>query len=59
MDVSPDRWRKASRSDGAGGNCVEAAAVSGQVAVRDSKAPDGPKLAVTPQAWRAFARSIR
>ncbi len=25
------------------------------VAVRDSKDPDGPKLAFTSEAWRAFA----
>jgi hypothetical protein len=36
-------WRKSSRSGGTNGNCVELAAVG---AVRDSKNPAGPTLAV-------------
>jgi hypothetical protein len=31
----------------------------GVVAVRDSKDPDGPKLAFTPGQWRAFAAAIK
>lgn len=52
-------WRKSMRSSGNGGNCVEAANVGRTVAVRDSKNPQGPQLAISPAAWRAFARSIR
>ena len=45
-------WRKASRSGGNGGECVEVAATpNALVAVRDSKNPDGPRLAFTSPAW--------
>jgi hypothetical protein len=29
------------------------------VAVRDSKDPEGPRLAFTPDGWRAFTRQIK
>lgn len=52
-------WRKSSYS-GANGNCVEVAhAASGVVAVRDSKNPDGPRLAFTPEQWTAFTHSLK
>ncbi|MFG2018404.1 DUF397 domain-containing protein [Actinomadura geliboluensis] len=56
--VSAEVWRKASRSGHEGGNCVEVAGVARVVAVRDSKDPDGPKLAFTSAEWRAFARRV-
>ncbi len=53
-------WRKASRSNSHGGSCVEAATAGRRiVAVRDSKNPDGPTLAVSRGAWRRFTRSLR
>jgi hypothetical protein len=52
-------WRKASRSDNKGGECVEVAMTSQVVAVRDSKNPAGGLLAVTPDSWRAFTDSLR
>ncbi|WP_329105606.1 DUF397 domain-containing protein [Micromonospora sp. NBC_01699] len=55
MDLSRARWRKSTRSNTAGGNCVEVADnLSGVVAVRDSKDPSGPALIFKPQAWRGF-----
>ncbi|WP_431885916.1 DUF397 domain-containing protein [Micromonospora wenchangensis] len=49
------RWRKSTRSNGQGGNCVEVAdELSGVVMVRDSKDPGGPVLAFDPYSWRAF-----
>ncbi|MDL4775301.1 MULTISPECIES: DUF397 domain-containing protein [Thermomonosporaceae] len=57
MDLSDATWRKASRSGENGGNCVELAGLSGVVAVRDSKDPDGPKLLVTRAALRAAVRA--
>ncbi|MET8529062.1 DUF397 domain-containing protein [Micromonospora sp. NPDC005172] len=55
MDVTGARWRRSSRSGPDGGNCVEVADnLSGLVAVRDSKDPDGPVLVFEPEAWRAF-----
>lgn len=48
-------WRKSSHSNGGGGNdCVEVMDLGESVAVRDSKDPDGPVLAVGVTAWRAF-----
>ncbi|MGW6981561.1 DUF397 domain-containing protein [Streptomyces sp. NPDC054932] len=41
-----------------GGDCVEVAAQPCAVAVRDSKRPDGPVFAVTPEAFAAFVRSL-
>ncbi len=53
-DLSRAEWRKSSYS-GQDGNCVEVARnLPGLVAVRDSKAPDGAKLMVPREAWRAF-----
>ncbi|MFI7212744.1 DUF397 domain-containing protein [Micromonospora maritima] len=55
MDLNGVRWRKSSRSNGQGGNCVEVADdMPGVVAVRDSKDPAGPVLTFAPDAWRAF-----
>ncbi|MFE1412943.1 DUF397 domain-containing protein [Streptomyces sp. NPDC058746] len=51
-------WRKASYSGGTGGDCVEVAAQPCQVAVRDSKNPDGPAFSVAPEAFAAFVRSL-
>lgn len=39
------QWRKATYSSSNGGNCIEVATVDQTVAVRDSKDPDGPRLA--------------
>ncbi|MBG0813090.1 DUF397 domain-containing protein [Planomonospora sp. ID82291] len=60
MDLSAAAWRKSSRSSGNGGQCVEVADnLSGVVAVRDSKDPDGPKLLFTPAEWRAFVGGVK
>ncbi|MET9776034.1 DUF397 domain-containing protein [Streptomyces sp. NPDC006367] len=48
-------WFKSSHSDSSNPNdCVEVAITSATVHVRDSKRPDGPRLAVTPAAWTEF-----
>lgn len=52
-------WRKSSRSGGEGGNCVELADTACHVAVRDSKHPAQPALAVTRTSWTAFATATR
>ncbi|MFJ3650894.1 DUF397 domain-containing protein [Streptomyces murinus] len=42
-----------------GGQCVEVARnVPDVVAVRDSKAPDGPLLRLGPRAWTEFTVSL-
>lgn len=45
-DLAAATWRKASRSGGEGGNCVELAQVDNIGAVRDSKSPAGGILRV-------------
>jgi hypothetical protein len=60
MDLSHVTWRKASKSSGNGGNCVEVArGLPGVVAVRDSKDPQGPMLAIAPEDWRAFTDQVK
>jgi hypothetical protein len=59
MELTGARWRKSTRSNGSGGNCVEVADnLPGAVAVRDSKDPSGPALAFRRDAWRAFVRHV-
>ncbi|MEU8889237.1 DUF397 domain-containing protein [Streptomyces sp. NPDC048442] len=54
-DASGLEWFKSSYSDSSNSNeCVEVAATSDAVHVRDSKAPDGPRLTLTPAAWAGF-----
>ena len=53
-------WRKASYSGGNGGGCVEVASTGKAfVAVRDSKDPNGPKLAFAPSVWESFIQRWR
>jgi hypothetical protein len=54
-----ERWRKSSYSSASSDNCVEAAAAARTVAVRDSKDPCGPRLAVPVGSWAAFTQRIR
>jgi hypothetical protein len=52
------QWHR-SRHSTAANNCVETARLrSGQLAVRDSKAPEGPALFFGPAAWNEFIRSL-
>jgi len=48
------KWFKSSYSTGEGPQCVEVAASSEAVHVRDSKDQQGPELAFTPAEWSAF-----
>ncbi|QHY95699.1 hypothetical protein SSPS47_11275 [Streptomyces sp. S4.7] len=61
MTSSPteSQWRKSSYSNGAGGECVEVAAFTGNVGVRDSKVLDGERLAVPHSAWAEFVTAVR
>ncbi|MFK3984148.1 DUF397 domain-containing protein [Micromonospora sp. NPDC050397] len=53
--IDAPRWRKSSRSNGQGGDCVEVADnLAGVVLVRDTKNRDGGTLTFAPDAWRAF-----
>ncbi|MFD8272948.1 DUF397 domain-containing protein [Streptomyces flaveolus] len=48
------QWRKSSYSGDQGGECVEVAELPAAVAVRDSKDPTGPVLALAPTAYATF-----
>ena len=53
-------WRKASYSNGGGGDCVEIADMEGgNHLVRDSKHVAGPVLVVSRSEWVVFVASIR
>ncbi|GGQ21172.1 DUF397 domain-containing protein [Streptomyces griseomycini] len=47
-------WIKSSYSSDDGPSCVEVASTPGKILVRDSKNPDGPRLALAPTTWAAF-----
>jgi hypothetical protein len=59
MDRLNTPWRKSSYSAANGGDCIEIANAPGTVLVRDSKHPDGPRLAFRPRAWEAFAATLK
>ncbi|NKZ07751.1 DUF397 domain-containing protein [Actinomadura latina] len=58
-DRSAPQWRKSSRSSGQGGACVEVAALTPTIAVRDSKNPDGPHLTLAPITWQNLTKRIK
>ncbi|MFD0903023.1 DUF397 domain-containing protein [Actinomadura sediminis] len=51
-------WRKSSHTQ-ANGQCVELARTPEFCLVRDSKDPDGPRLALTPRAWSGVLTGIK
>lgn len=51
-------WIKAQASTH-NGQCVEIASAAGNIAMRDSKDPDGPILVYTPGEFRAFLDGAR
>jgi hypothetical protein len=55
VDYSGARCRKSRRSGGQGGQCVEVADLGDAVAIRDSKNPDGPRLAFSRREMAEFA----
>jgi hypothetical protein len=57
--IDRPQWRKSSYSGSNGGACVEVARNPGAVAVRDSKDPDGPRLAFAPEEWTAFTAGVK
>jgi hypothetical protein len=57
VDLGRAEWRKSSYS-GANGECVEIAALTGAVALRDSKDPSGPVLTATPTEFAAFVHAV-
>ncbi|MEU8804862.1 DUF397 domain-containing protein [Spirillospora sp. NPDC048819] len=59
LDISRATWRKSTRSNGAGGNCVEVADLETTIGVRDSKAPESGHLTFSRHAWTAFMARTR
>jgi len=58
LEVRDLQWRKARRSAG-NGACVEVAPVNGQIAIRDSKDPNGSRLQYSSRSWRVFLAAVR
>jgi len=58
-DLTNVSWRKSSHSADNGGDCVEVAGLPSIVAVRDSKNPGDPALALSRRAFRAFAWNVK
>ncbi|GAA0586319.1 DUF397 domain-containing protein [Actinomadura livida] len=52
-------WRTSSYSQPAGTDCVEVAGMTGYCAVRDSKNPVGPVLALTRDEWATLLNTIK
>ncbi len=60
IDLSRAAWRKARRSTGSNGGCVEIAAnFPGVIAVRDSKRPEDGAHVVGREAFAAFLADAR
>jgi uncharacterized protein DUF397 len=53
------KWRKSSRSDDLGGNCVEVADLGEAVGVRDSKDPGAGHLVVGRAAFRELVAAAK
>jgi hypothetical protein len=52
-------WRKATRSNEDGSNCIEVASAAEVIAIRDSKDPGGPTLVVKRGDFRRFAEALK
>ncbi|MFD7229582.1 DUF397 domain-containing protein [Streptomyces sp. NPDC059881] len=53
-----DTWTKSSYSGG-NGACIEVKSpVVQAIAVRDSKAPEGPSITFVPESWTAFVHGV-
>jgi hypothetical protein len=59
-ELQSARWRKSSFSGNGNNNCVEMARLAtGEVAVRNSRDPDGPTLIYTRPEVEALIRGVR
>ncbi|MFC5801524.1 DUF397 domain-containing protein [Streptomyces formicae] len=58
MDRDDVEWFKSSYSGGSGTECVEVARLPRGAAVRDSKAPQGLRLAFSSPAWNDFVSAV-
>ncbi|RAY11416.1 DUF397 domain-containing protein [Actinomadura craniellae] len=53
------KWRKSSRSNINGGDCVEVACLSAAIGIRDSKNPDAGNLTISPENFSALVHRIK
>ena len=53
------KWRKSSRSNINGGECVEVARLPYAIGIRDSKNPHHGHLTITPNAFHTLTRRIK
>jgi Domain of unknown function (DUF397) len=58
MSTADLRWRKSSRSNAQGNECVEIALVATSAAIRDSKNPGGGFLMISAPAWERLRSAI-
>ncbi|WP_144127836.1 DUF397 domain-containing protein [Catellatospora sichuanensis] len=58
-DFDQAEWRKSSRSDNNGGQCVEVALTTTTIGVRDSKDRDGTVLTFAAEGWAAFLTGVK
>lgn len=58
MFSKPLAWRKGSKSQGSGGNCVEAGVAGESVHLRDSKAVEQGTLAISRDEFTRLAAQI-
>jgi hypothetical protein len=59
-DLRAATWYKSSYSGGSGDNCLEVTQTfPAVIPVRDSKNPEGPKLAFRATAWSAFVENLK
>lgn len=59
VDDARRAWRKATYSSGSGANCVEVAVMPAGIAIRDSKNPSQPFLAVRAEVFARFIDRIK
>jgi hypothetical protein len=59
MDLTSRTWRKSSYSSASSDNCVEVADAARAVDVRDSKDPNGSRLAIPAADWRTFVSRVQ
>lgn len=52
-------WRKASRSNASGNECVEVSVLAGGRGVRDSKAPEGGHLTLTTESFAQLIDRVK
>ncbi|WP_027344759.1 DUF397 domain-containing protein [Hamadaea tsunoensis] len=56
MAPTPQDWQRSRRCDS--GSCLEVAYTNGEVWVRNSNQPDGPRLAFSRAEWEAFLGGV-